>query len=156
MMNDVTLKDHAAVVVSEPYVVEMKGKILTSPREHQGWTAILSSERHDGRWAMRSMLWVRMDIEYEQVRVLSADLTVVVLRLPDRSVLLASVYVEGGNFAALEVTIDLLRRYKMFDAVVVHTWISLSPATSTATASCGVEMEYCRTDRERRILSLTS
>jgi hypothetical protein len=38
----------------------------------------------------------------------SADLTVALLRLPDRSVLLASVYVEGGNGAALDGTIDLL------------------------------------------------
>jgi hypothetical protein len=38
----------------------------------------------------------------------SADLTVALLRLPDRSVLLASVYVEGVNGAALDGTIDLL------------------------------------------------
>jgi len=50
---------------------------------------------------MRSMLWVRRDVECEQVSVPSADLTVVLLRLPDRSVLLASVYVEGSNTAAL-------------------------------------------------------
>jgi hypothetical protein len=37
----------------------------------------------------------------KQMQVQSADLTVVLLRLPDRSVLLASVYVEGANAAAL-------------------------------------------------------
>jgi Rad3-related DNA helicase len=38
----------------------------------------------------------------------SADLIVALLRLPDRPVLLASVYMEGGNAAALSGTISLL------------------------------------------------
>jgi hypothetical protein len=54
------------------------------------------------------MLWVRRDIEFEQVSALSADLTVALLRLPDRSVLLALVYVEGANDAALSRTMRLL------------------------------------------------
>jgi endonuclease/exonuclease/phosphatase family metal-dependent hydrolase len=74
----------------------------------QGWMAILPSKRHDKRWAVRSMLWVRRDIEFEQVSAPSADLTVALLRLPDRSVLLASVYVEGANDVALSGTMRLL------------------------------------------------
>jgi hypothetical protein len=54
------------------------------------------------------MLWVRKDMKCEQVSVPSADLTVFLLRLPDRSVLLASVYVEGANAAALSETVMLL------------------------------------------------
>jgi hypothetical protein len=54
------------------------------------------------------MLWVRRDIEFEQVSAPSADLTVALLRLPDRSVLLASVYVEGANEAVLSGTMRLL------------------------------------------------
>jgi hypothetical protein len=38
----------------------------------------------------------------------SADLTVALLRLPDRSVLLTSVYVEGVNDTALSGTMRLL------------------------------------------------
>jgi hypothetical protein len=82
--------------------------VRASPIGHQSWTAILPSQRHDGRWALRSMLWVRKDIECEQLSVPSADLTVALLRLPDRLVLLASVYVEGANVAALSETISLL------------------------------------------------
>jgi hypothetical protein len=108
VMNDASQREYAALVVSEPYVFEMEGKMRTSPMGHQSWTAILPSERHSGRWAVRSMLWVRKDMECEQVSVPSADLTVVLLRLPDRSVLLASVYVEGANAAALSETVMLL------------------------------------------------
>jgi hypothetical protein len=108
VMNDVDLKDYAALVISEPYVLEMDRKVTTSPIGHQGWTAVLPSERHEGRWAVRSMLWVRRDIEFEQVSAPSADLTVALLRLPDRPVLLASVYVEGANDVALSRTMRLL------------------------------------------------
>lgn len=75
---------------------------------HQGWTAILPRERHNGRWVVRSILWVRKDIECEQAIVPSVDLTVTLLRLPDMSMLLASVYVERGNTAALNGTMRLL------------------------------------------------
>lgn len=69
--------------------------------------------QREARWKVggaKPMLWVRRDIECEQVSVPSADLTVALLRLPDRSVLVASVYVEGGNAAALDATIDLLTK----------------------------------------------
>jgi hypothetical protein len=55
-MNDVSLKDYAALIISEPHVVEMNGKAITSPVGHQSWTAVLPSERLGGRWAVRSML----------------------------------------------------------------------------------------------------
>jgi len=42
---------------------------------------------HEGRWVMRSMLWIRKDIEAEQVPLQCADLTAALLRFPDRSVL---------------------------------------------------------------------
>jgi hypothetical protein len=51
---------------------------------------------------------VRKDIECEHVIVPSADLTVALLRLPGRSMLLASVCVEGGITAALSGTMRLL------------------------------------------------
>lgn len=108
VMNDERLGGYAALLVSELYVFELEGKVRTSLMGHHCWTAILPSERHSGRWPVRSMLWVRNDIECEQVSVPSADLTVVLLRLPDSPVLLASVYVEGGSGAALEETMRLL------------------------------------------------
>ena len=55
-MNDVSLKDYAALIISEPHVVEMNGKAISSPVGHQSWTAVLPSERLGGRWAVRSML----------------------------------------------------------------------------------------------------
>lgn len=72
LMNDPSLKECVALVISEPHVFEMDGKVRMSPMGHQGWTAILLCERHDGRWTARSMLWVRRDIECEQVSAPSA------------------------------------------------------------------------------------
>lgn len=99
VIEDPGLKEYTAAVVSEPYIFEMDGKVRISPMGHQGWTAILPS---DGRWAVRSMLWVRRDVECEQVSV------PFLLRLLDRLVLLASVYVEGSNIATLSGTMRLL------------------------------------------------
>ena len=48
-MNDASLENCAALVISEPYVFEMDGKVRTSPIGNQNWTAILLSERHRGR-----------------------------------------------------------------------------------------------------------
>ena len=49
MINDASLKEYAALVVSEPHMFEIDGKVRTSPIGYQGWTAILPSQRHDGR-----------------------------------------------------------------------------------------------------------
>jgi hypothetical protein len=35
-MNDVNLKEYAALVISEPYVLGMDGKVTTSLMGHQG------------------------------------------------------------------------------------------------------------------------
>jgi hypothetical protein len=56
------------------------------------------------------MLWIRRDIEAEQVPVQSPDLTAAVLRLRDRSLLVVSVYVEGQNEEALLDTISKLHQ----------------------------------------------
>ena len=62
------------------------------------------------------MLWVRSDLEVEQIPVPSADLTAAKIRLPDRIVLMVSVYVEGGSDEALEGAVGeldrLIRRFR--------------------------------------------
>jgi hypothetical protein len=68
---------------------------------HSNWTRMIPTVQREGRWAVRSMLWIQRDIEAEQVPVYSADLTAAKLRLPDRSVLVVSVYVEWNNTEAL-------------------------------------------------------
>ena len=56
------------------------------------------------------MLWIRKDIEAEQVPMQSSDLTAAVLRLPDRSILVVSVYIEPQDSEALRVAICELRQ----------------------------------------------
>ncbi|EED11595.1 conserved hypothetical protein [Talaromyces stipitatus ATCC 10500] len=55
------------------------------------------------------MLWVRSDIEAEQIPVASPDLTATILQLPDRAVLIVSAYVVENSEEALISTIRLLR-----------------------------------------------
>ncbi|KAJ5125944.1 hypothetical protein N7526_008121 [Penicillium atrosanguineum] len=53
---------------------------------------------------------VPKDVEAEQVRIESPDLTAAVIRLPERLIFMASVYVEGGDVSALKDTCDHLRK----------------------------------------------
>src|SRR5438046_1726492 len=64
----------------------------------------------EGRWAIRSMLWVNKDVEAKQVPIQSPDMTAAVIRLPDQLILVASVYVPGGDYQALQDTCDNLRK----------------------------------------------
>ncbi|KJZ68272.1 hypothetical protein HIM_12337 [Hirsutella minnesotensis 3608] len=107
-MNDEDLKDYRVLAVSEPYARQIDGKVVTSPMMHSNWTRILPTHTSDGPWPIRSMLWVRNNIEVEQIPVPSADLTAAVLRLPGRGVLVVSVYVEGKSIEALKTTAGLL------------------------------------------------
>ncbi|EAQ85571.1 predicted protein [Chaetomium globosum CBS 148.51] len=102
LLNDEGLKDFAVLAISEPYARLIEGSVTTVPMSHHNWTKLIPTTRREATWPIRSMLWVRSDIEVEQIPVPSADLTAARIRLPDRAVLMVSVYVEGGSDEALE------------------------------------------------------
>lgn len=108
VMNDSDLKNFSVLALSEPYSFQKDGEMVTVPLGHQHWTKALPTRRREGRWAVRSMLWVRRDVECEQIDVPSFDITAALLRLPTRSIVVASVYVEGKNADALETAVGLL------------------------------------------------
>jgi hypothetical protein len=110
VMNDSDLAECTALALSEPYCFRKDEEVMTVPLGHATWTKTILTNRHEGRWAIRNMLWIWKDVECEQVAVPSADMTAALLRLPDRSVLLVSVYVEGVNAGALLEAIALLQR----------------------------------------------
>jgi hypothetical protein len=56
------------------------------------------------------MLWVNKDVDAEQVPIESPDLTAAVIRLPERLIFMASVYVEHGDAQALRDTCNHLRK----------------------------------------------
>jgi len=116
LMNDDTLKDYGVLAVSEPYARLVDDKVVTSPTWHNNWTKMIPTKRYDALWPIRSMLWVRSDIEAEQLPVASADLTAAVLRLPERDVLVVSVYVQGKDaemlVSAMEMLHGLIRSFR--------------------------------------------
>jgi hypothetical protein len=105
LMNDKEIRDFGVVAISEPYARIMENTVVTSPMGHHNWTRMIPTERREARWPIRSMLWIRSDIDAEQIPVPSPDLTAAVLQLPDRAVMVVSVYVEGNNTDALESTV---------------------------------------------------
>jgi hypothetical protein len=102
MMNDEDLRDYAALAVAEPWTRKIEGKVVTVPNHHSNWVKMIPTKTHESRWPIRSMLWIRRDLDTEQIPIPSADLTGAIIRLPEWDVLVISVYVEGGNEQALE------------------------------------------------------
>ncbi|KAG6996291.1 RNA-directed DNA polymerase from mobile element jockey [Fusarium oxysporum f. sp. conglutinans] len=113
MMNDQDLRDYAALAVAEPWACTIEGQVVTTPNYHSNWTKMIPTKTREprvSRWPIRSMLWIRRDLEAEQVPIPSPDLTAAIVRFPERDVLAVSVYVEGRNEQALEAAMGQLHR----------------------------------------------
>jgi hypothetical protein len=107
MMNDKELEDYVALAVAEPWACTIEGQVMTVPNHHSNWTKMIPTKTREprvSRWPIRSMLWIRRDLEAEQVPIPSPDLTAAIVRFPERDVLVVSVYIEGRNEQALEAS----------------------------------------------------
>ena len=101
LMNDEEMQDVTAIAIQEPHARRVQGRLLTTPMLHHKWTKMVPSTWREGRWPIRSMLWVSREAEAEQVRIESPDLTAAIIRLHERRVLVVSVYIPGGDPQAL-------------------------------------------------------
>ena len=111
LLNDKQLQNHSAMLITEPHAWPTdEGELVVAPLQHNNWLKFIPSRRSEDRWQIRSMLWVRKDIEVEQVMVDSSDITAVTLALPNRRVFLASIYVPCQDPEALESTVQLISR----------------------------------------------
>lgn len=110
LMNDENTQDATVLAIQEPQARMIKGRLLTTPMGHHKWTKMVPSAYREGRWAIRSMMWIRNDLEAEQVPIESPDMTAALLRLPERLVLVFSIYVQGIEESALRETCDTIRR----------------------------------------------
>ena len=77
LLNDDNLKDFSVLAISEPYSWRARENNTTVviPIQHHNWTKMIPTALHDGRWPIRSMLWIRRDLEARQIPVESADIT---------------------------------------------------------------------------------
>lgn len=110
LMNDEDTRRAVALAIQEPQARRIQGRLLTTPMGHHKCTKMVPSTWRQGRWATRSMLWINKEVEAEQVPIESPDLTAAVIRLPERLIFMASIYVEGGDASALDDACDHLRK----------------------------------------------
>ncbi|EXK24557.1 hypothetical protein FOMG_18723 [Fusarium oxysporum f. sp. melonis 26406] len=111
VMNNRGLRGYAALAVADPWACTIEGQVVTTPNHHSNWTKMIPTKTREprvSRWPIRNMLWIRRDLEAEQVPIPSPDLTGAIIRFPERDVLVVSVYVEGRNEQALEVAMGQL------------------------------------------------
>lgn len=105
MMNDERIEDFSVIALTEPNLKRTEEGLRTVPTGHTKWTKLLPTQQHeekDGRWPVYSMMWIRKDIEAEQMKADSANITAAILTLPARKILVVSVYVPGGGDEELE------------------------------------------------------
>ena len=110
LMNDEELSGTAVIMVQEPQARNVGGRLLTTPMAHHKWTKMTPSTWREGRWAIRSMLWINNELEAEKIQTGSPDLTAAIISLDHRRVLVFSVYVAGGNEEALRNTCTTVRK----------------------------------------------
>ena len=89
-------------------MVEQELRIV--PLHHRNWVKITPTLQSRGRWAIRSMLWIRSDITAVQIPIPSSDITGVVLHIGERRIILLAVYIPPQDAEALRSATELIER----------------------------------------------
>ena len=110
LMNDEEIQDATVLAIQEPWAQRTDGPLLTTPMYHHKWTKMVPSIWREGRWPIRSMLWINKDVEAEQVVIPSPDMMAAIIRLPERLILVVSVYVPGVDAQALQDAYNNLQK----------------------------------------------
>lgn len=62
LMNDKDTQDAVALAIQETQAKKIQDRLLTTPIGHHQWIKMVPSTWREGRWAIRSMLWVNKEV----------------------------------------------------------------------------------------------
>ena len=111
LMNDEGLKDYGLLLISEPSCFRHESNsVVAPPTIHHRWAQFLPSGRAvEGRFPIRSLIYVNRALQAQAVSIPSSDLTGVRIQVQGRSILVISVYVPPGDQDALVRTCGLIQ-----------------------------------------------
>jgi hypothetical protein len=93
LINDEQLQSYSVLAIQEPNVWRQNENKIRLPAAHPSWSQVIPTSQSQEQWAIRSMLWIRKDIVFQQIDIDSSDITAATLYLPNRKVLVMSVYI---------------------------------------------------------------
>ena len=109
LLNDEALRDYAAIATQEPHARKIDDALITTPMSHPNWTKLVPTIQREEKWLIRSMLWVNTALNTTQIPIQSPDITAAYIKLPERSILVASIYIEPANQDLLQQALTHLR-----------------------------------------------
>lgn len=95
LLNNESIKEFGAILVSEPHCPRIDGKIVVSPIHHRFWEPFYPSvyQGEERRWAFRLMIWMNKSLRAHQIHIESSDITATMVEIDSRVILLFSVYI---------------------------------------------------------------
>ena len=98
MYNDEDLDPFDVILFQEPHCYQIDSDVLITGVGVK-WEVLRPRVLAAGRFPIRSCIWIKKHVDFEQVEVGSPDITAVIVNISGRQIYLASVYIPSINTA---------------------------------------------------------
>ena len=112
MMNDHELRNYGLIMITEPACFRNEdGQVVAAPSLHHRWRQYLPNQTDDtARHPIRSFVYAHMDIQVQQILVMSPDIVAIQISVGRRVITAVSVYVPPYDQKGLSNALRHVRR----------------------------------------------